>query len=96
MTVKKAYENKEGVFIEFYTNENIYLGDLFTVDGKCYNSGEHIFEIYEIRADFENFKVTASYLKKADAPAEGSEAPITGSVKLKDLVGCYIYKYPVV
>jgi hypothetical protein len=93
MTVKRAYENKNGVFIEFYTNEEMYCGELFTVDGKNYNSGEHVFEISEIRADFDKCKVTAHYLKKVDAPLEGKAANITGSIKLQNLAGCYIYKF---
>lgn len=93
MTVKRAYENKSGVFIEFYTNEELYCGELFTVDGKHYNSGEHVFEIVGIRADLEKCKVTAQYLKKVDAPTEGRAANITGSLKLRNLTGCYIYKF---
>ena len=93
MTVKRAYENKDGVFIEFYTNDEKYCGDLFTVDGKNYNSGEHVFEISEIRADLEKCKVTAQYLKKVDAPVEGTAANITGSIRLRNLTGCYIYKF---
>lgn len=92
MTVKKAYENKDGVYIEFYTNDEFYCGEHLTVDGKNYNSGEHAFEIVEIRADLEKCKITAKYLKKVDAPAKGSAANITGSIRLRNLTGCYIYK----
>ncbi len=93
MTVKKAHENKDGVFIEFYTNEELACGELLTVDGKNYNSGDHVFEICEIRADLEKCKVTAQYLKKVDAPAAGKAAIISGTTKLRNLTGCYLYKY---
>lgn len=93
MTVKKAYENKDGVFVEFYTNDELYCGEIFTIDGKNYNAGEHVFEIVQIEAGLEKCKVTAQYLKKVDVPLEGKAANITGSLKLRNATGCYIYKF---
>ena len=79
--------------LEFYTNDELYCGEILTIDGKNYNSGEHVFEIVEIDAGLEKCKITAQYLKKVDAPAEGKAANITGSLKLRNATGCYIYKF---